>query len=156
MIIWRGWGVLAFLVTGLCVVGLGELGESMDPDGPLARAFLALGFLAAGAANWFLGRYLNMIRPQQQGERYQNLLRAQLWQRVNNGVFQMAPGAPAPTSQAEATQQIEQLVAQGTEGQVRAHSNVHTLFFIPIQWLGLIEVAGGLVLLVVSVVEALR
>ena len=153
MIIWRGWGILAFLVTIPFAAGMAGLGESMDSGGPLAAVLLGLGFMAAGVANCFLGRYLNVTRPQQQVERYQDQLRAQLWYRVDNGLFQMAPGAPAPASQAEATEQIEQVVAQETQGLVRAHSNVHTLFFIPIQWFGLVEVVGGLAVVLINAVK---
>lgn len=153
MIIWRGWGILAFLVTIPFAAGMAGLGESMDSGGPLAAVLLGVGFVGAGVANYFLGRYLNVTRPQQQVGRYQDQLRAQLWHRVNNGVFQMAPGAPAPTSQEEAAQQIEQVVAQEAQSLVQAHSNIHTLFFIPMQWFGLIEVVGGLAVVLVNAVK---
>ncbi|MCR2052706.1 transcriptional accessory protein [Actinomyces bowdenii] len=153
MIVWRGWGILAFLVTIPFAAGMGKFGESTGSDGPLATVLLGLGFIGAGVVNYFLGRYLNVTRPQQQVGRYQDQLRAALWQRVHHGVFQVAPGAPAPTSQEEAVQQIEQVVAQETEGLVRAHSNVHTLFFIPIQWFGLIEAVGGLAVVLINAVK---
>lgn len=153
MIIWRGWGILAFLVTIPFAAGMAGIGESMDPGGPLAAVLLGLGFMAAGVANYFLGRYLNVTRPPQQVGRYQDRLRAELWQRVNHGAFQMAPGAPAPASQEEAAQQIERVVAREAQGLVRAHSNVHTLFFIPIQWFGLIEAVGGLAVVLINALK---
>ena len=45
------------------------------------------------------------------------------------------------------------MVAQETQGLVRAHSNVHTLFFIPIQWFGLVEVVGGLAVVLINAVK---
>lgn len=153
MIVWRGWGILAFLVTIPFAAGMAGLGESMDPGGPLANALLGLGFVGAGVANYFLGRYFNITRPQQQVGRYQDQLRAQLWHRVNNGAFQMGPGVPAPTSQEEAAQQIEQVVAQEAQSLVRAHRNIHTFFFIPMQWFGLIEAVAGVAVALVNAVK---
>ncbi len=102
--------------------------------------------LLAGVANFFLGRWLNIIRPAQNAEGFRNQLRADLWERVANDAFQMAPGAPEPSSEAEAAQQIEQVVAGESRNAERAGRNIHTFFFIPLQWLGALEGIGGLVL----------
>ena len=96
-------------------------------------------------ANFFLGRWLSLTHPAQEVEKLRDQLRAEVWERVANGAFQMSPGAPAPSSEEEAAAQIEQVVENQVRDMERARRNIHTLFFIPIHWIGLIEGVSGLV-----------
>ncbi len=146
MIIWRGWGILGLFVTLAGVFGSLTVVEALLGTSESALALGGgIGFLLAGVANFFLGRWLNIIRPAQNAEDFRNQLRADLWERVANDAFQMAPGAPEPSSEAEAAQQIEQVVAGESRNAERAGRNIHTFFFIPLQWLGALECIGGLV-----------
>ena len=146
MIIWRGWGILGLFVTLAGVFGSLAVVHALLGTSESASALGGgIGFLLAGAANFFLGRWLNITRPAQNAEGFRNQLRADLWERVANDSFQMAPGAPAPSSEEEAAQQIEQVVAGESRNAERAGRNIHTFFFIPLQWVGALEGIGGLV-----------
>ena len=59
-------------------------------------------------------------------------------------------GAPAPRDEAEASQQIERIVAQQSPEVRRRLRNRNTLFFIPIQWVGAVAVIGGVVLMILG------
>ena len=59
-------------------------------------------------------------------------------------------GAPAPRDEAEASQQIERIVAQQSPEVRRRLRNRNTLFFIPLQWLGSMVVIGGIVLMILG------
>ena len=99
MIIWRGWGILGLFVTLAGVFGTLAVVHALLGTSESASALGGgIGFLLAGVANFFLGRWLNIIRPAQNAEDFRNQLRADLWERVANDAFQMAPGAPEPSS----------------------------------------------------------
>ena len=145
MIIWCGWGILTFFVTVVGVFGFLAVVTALMGDGEMTSMLGGgIGILAAGVANFFLGRWLNLIRPAREAEGFRNQLRAELWERVANNSFQVSPGAPAPSSEQEAAQQIEQIVESRTRDVARARSNIHTFFFIPLQWIGVVEGIGGL------------
>lgn len=151
MIIWRGWGILGLLVTVAGVFGLLATVTALLGDGEKTSMLGGgMGLLVAGVANFFLGRWLNLIRPARKVEEFRDQLRAELWERVANDVFQMSPGAPAPSSEQEAAQQIEQMVASQSRDLERAGRNIHSLFFIPLQWIGVVEGVGGLVAILYS------
>lgn len=65
MIIWRGLGILVPIIAGLVFVGVLKLVDSLIGTGDYSKWNYwpkALAALLAGAAIWFLGRYLN-TRP---------------------------------------------------------------------------------------------
>ena len=74
-------------------------------------------------------------------------MRSELQQRVAQGTFQVSPGAAAPSDPQEAHAQVESLVQVEQERAVKGYRNRHTLYFLPIQWWGVLEAVGGLVLL---------
>ena len=123
MIIWRGWGIIGFLLIGLGIAAvMGLTGQ-----------------------NAVFGYWLNVARPRQQAGGYVEDLRQDLWQRVRAGSFQVEPGAAAPRDEAEATQQVEQIVARQRPTIERQLRNRNSLFFIPLQWLGGAVALGGVV-----------
>jgi len=168
MIIWRGWGIVGFLlILGgdiLITSGSGHIGTN-TPAGMIA---MGAGFALGGAACAVFGYWLNVLRPRQKAEEYLQGLRQDLWQRMREGTFQVpagapahsepagAPahsdsaGAPAPRDEAEASQQIERIVAQQSPEVRRRLRNRNTLFFIPLQWLGSMVVIGGIVLMILG------
>ncbi|CAM2918481.1 hypothetical protein ACSL103130_07055 [Actinomyces slackii] len=150
MIIWRGWGILAVFITAGVIAPIAAMGESTLEREALFKAAIGIGLIVAGAANGALGHWLNTINPRNEAASQVQRLRAELWRRVNSGEFQVAPGAPAPSSQEEATQQVEQIVLHQTRGLVEARSNIHTLFFIPIQWVGAVEAFAGVVMILMA------
>lgn len=106
------------------------------------------GFLLAAVACWYLGQYLNISRPAKKIDEHLELQRAEMWERFHTGAFQAAPGSPAPASEEEARAQIEGLIDEMRPGPLRSHRNVHTLFFIPIQWLSVVFASLGVGLII--------
>ena len=150
MIIWRGWGIAGlFLIVGgiALVAGLSGHNSSNTPAGVAA---VGAGMLLGGAACAALGYWLNVVRPRNKADEYLEGVRRELWQRVRAGAFQVAVGAPAPRDEAEATQQVEHLVAQQSQDVRRGLLNRNTLFFIPIHWLGALAVIGGVVFIILG------
>ena len=71
-------------------------------DAMFLKLALVGGFLGAVGA-WFLGRWLNQKRPFAKLEEWKAQRRVELCSLVDQGQFQIAPGAPAPTSKERAT-----------------------------------------------------
>ena len=46
----------------------------------------------------------------------------------------MAPGLQAPSSREEGYAQVEQLITNESPDVLRQLKNIHTLFYIPMQW----------------------
>ena len=146
MIIWRGWGIIGFLLIGLGIAAVTGLTGQNGTDSPAGTVSLGAGFLLGGTACSVFGYWLNVARPRQQVGGYVEDLRQDLWQRVRAGSFQVEPGAAAPRDEAEATQQVEYIVAQQRPTIERQLRNRNSLFFIPLQWLGGAVALGGVVL----------
>lgn len=114
---------------------IGALPMSMYGDkSAIANIFIALGALVGGALGFLCGRWLNVIRPRAKVAEWQEQRRAELRARVDAGQFQMAPGVQAPASREEGYAQVEQLIAAESPEVLSQLKNVHTLFYIPMQW----------------------
>ncbi|MDA0562952.1 hypothetical protein LG943_01165 [Streptomonospora sp. S1-112] len=61
MIIWRGWGILVLLITGLCCVPGGLVTEAVL-GADLALFGVSGGLVVAGVAVFFIGQRLNAPR----------------------------------------------------------------------------------------------
>ena len=120
---------------------IGALPMSLYGDkSAIANIFVALGALVGGALGFLCGRWLNVIRPRAKVAQWQEQRRAELRARVDAGQFQMAPGVQAPASREEGYAQIEQLIAAESPEILSQLKNIHTLFYIPMQWFA---VGGG-------------
>ena len=146
MIIWRGWGIIGFLLIGLGIAAVTGLTGQNGTGSPAATVSLGAGFLLGGAICAVFGYWLNVARPRQQVGGYVEDLRQDLWQRVREGSFQVEPGAAAPRDEAEATQQVEHIVAQQRPMIERRLRNRNSLSSIPLQWRGGAVAVGGAVL----------
>ena len=114
---------------------IGALPMSMYGDkSAIANIFIALGALVGGALGFLCGRWLNVIRPRAKVAEWQEQRRAELRARVDAGQFQMAPGVQAPASREEGYAQVEQLIAAESPEILSHLKNIHTLFYIPMQW----------------------
>ena len=114
---------------------IGALPMSMYGDkSAIANIFIALGALVGGALGFLCGRWLNVIRPRAKVAEWQEQRRAELRARVDAGQFQMAPGVQAPASREEGYAQVEQLIAAESPEVLSQLKNIHTLFYIPMQW----------------------
>ncbi|MGO1591670.1 MAG: hypothetical protein ACTH1Z_07860 [Ancrocorticia sp.] len=131
MIVWRGWGILAFLMFGL-TVGLGALLASMtgtDMDGMTWQGIVAC--VIGAAATYYLGNYLNVVRPQQKFAE----ARAEAYGLVETGPDGVA--RPLALDQQPELSEDERVAFKGWR-------NRHTLFFIPMQWWSVLIVGWGL------------
>lgn len=154
MIIWRGWGVIgaAFPLIGM-IIGLGIWSGTGAKGTPMP--FFGPALIIAGVGTYLLGRHLNVSSVDQKTEQHLAPRRAQVDQLVHSGQFQLAPGMPQPRSFEEAQQQAGMLL-EHERSQIRAQlEGRHTLFFIPVQWVGLAVAAAGLILAVAGIVVAI-
>lgn len=144
MIIWRGFGFLAVLIVALGALagfGLSSLvAEEGDVNGPL----FGLGLMLGAAATFALGWWLNVINPAKKTERWVEQRRAELHHAVASGQFQPSPGI-VPSSHAEAQAQAEALLAHESATVAKRLRNIHTLFWIPMQWFGVVVAVVALV-----------
>ena len=154
MIIFRGWGLLGAGIPVLTAFAIGALPMSLYGDkSAIANIFIALGALVGGALGFLCGRWLNVIRPRVKVAEWQEQRRAELRARVDAGQFQMAPGVQAPASREEGYAQVEQLIAAESPEILSQLKNIHTLFYIPMQWFA---IGAGVVIFFVALSTALR
>ena len=154
MIIFRGWGLLGAGIPVLTAFVIGALPMSLYGDkSAIANIFVALGALVGGALGFLCGRWLNVIRPRAKVAEWQEQRRAELRARVDAGQFQMAPGLQAPSSREEGYAQVEQLITNESPDVLRQLKNIHTLFFIPMQWFA---IGAGVVIFFGALSTALR
>ena len=154
MIIFRGWGLLGAAFPALTAFALGALPASMyGSKSAITNIVAALGALVGGALGFLCGRWLNVIRPRAKVAEWQEQRRAGLRARVDAGQFQMAPGLQAPSSREEGYAQVEQLITNESPDVLRQLKNIHTLFFIPMQWFA---IGVGVVIFFGALSTALR
>ena len=110
---------------------------------------VGLGVVVGGAASFALGWWLNVINPQKKTQTWIEQRRAELNYAVANGQFQAAPGI-APSSQAEAQAQADTMVAQEAPAVTKRLKNIHTLFWIPMQWVGVVIAVIGVVVAILG------
>ncbi|WP_157973823.1 transcriptional accessory protein, partial [Desertihabitans aurantiacus] len=109
MIIWRGWGVATLLAVLGIPAGLG-LWSALGLGDAVLPAFVGAGLGLGAVGTFFLGRWLNELRPQARLEGWRRRRRAELDQHVAAGTFHLGTGHPAPRSLAEARAQAEALL----------------------------------------------
>ena len=154
MIIFRGWGLLGAAFPALTAFALGALPASMyGSKSAITNIVAALGALVGGALGFLCGRWLNVIRPRAKVAEWQEQRRAELRARVDAGQFQMAPGLQAPSSREEGYAQVEQLIAAESPEILSHLKNIHTLFYIPMQWFA---IGAGVVIFFGALSTALR
>lgn len=148
MIVWRGFGFLAFLLGALgALAGIG-LSTALSPDGEVGGPLIGIGILLGGVASFALGWWLNVLNPQKKAQTWVEQRRAELNHAVATGQFQATPGV-VPSSQAEAQAQADALLAHETPVVTKRLSNIHTLFWIPMQWAGVVIAILGVFLAIV-------
>lgn len=147
MIIWNGWGILGVLVPGLAAGGMAGLASALDMPG---ATFVAVGLVLGGIGSFFLGKWFNETRAEQQATQWRNARQQELYHLVHNGQFQVAAGYAQPRSMEEANQQAQALLEAEHREVAKRLRNRHTVFWIPMQWVGLVFVVIGLGLAVTS------
>ncbi|UFU06741.1 hypothetical protein [Ruania halotolerans] len=142
MVIWRGWGILGLLFVLAVGVGLGGLfrlviGEQYEP------LPIGLGLAVAGVALFFAGRWFQGWDARRRADKYIESRRPEVAQTIAAGRFQPVPGYQ-PASREEAEQLGAEMLEKEHAQVVRKLRGHHTLFFIPVQYFGLVvAVIGG-------------
>lgn len=136
VIIWRGFGFLAVIFGALGLL-LGMTLSNAVSESSVNGPLLGLGLLIGAAATFAAGWWFNVINPAKKAQTWVEQRRAELSFSVSNGQFQPAPGI-VPSSQEEAQAQADQLLAQESAAVAKRLRNVHTLFWIPMQWWGVL------------------
>ena len=73
---------------------------------------------------------------------------------MNEGTLQVSPGV-APSSQDEAEAFVARTVAEQYSEARSALRNRHSVFFVPVQYIGAVGLAGAVVAFVYAVINAL-
>lgn len=151
MIIWRGGGILAVVYVGLSAALLGGALGAVLPSPGAAPVLAGMGIVVGGALTILHGWYLNIARPRARAVRWEGAERPRLQQAAADGV--LVVDSVQPRSREEADAMIEQHLAEGRR--VIGRHGPHSMFWIPMEVVGILAVVGGLVLAVSTGIGAL-
>ena len=105
-------------------------------DAMFLKLALVGGFLGAVGA-WFLGQWLNQKRPFTKLEEWKSARRVELCSLVDQGQFQITPGAPVPTSKEEGYAQANELLEREARDLLPRMLNQHSLYGVSLHMVGL-------------------
>ncbi len=148
MIIWRGFGFVAVVLVALAalaVTGINSAAGSPLPGYVAAGLGISIGGILTAAFGW----WFNMENPKRKASEWAQQRRAELEHAVQTGTFQIRPGIPA-SSREEAETVSEQMLASESASVAKRLKNIHTLFFIPVQFIGVIAIVLGIVVAAVG------
>ncbi|RRD43002.1 hypothetical protein [Buchananella hordeovulneris] len=130
MIIFRGLGLLGFFTVA---AGMGLVSLFTNPNQPVGRV---LGGLLAGALTYALGWYLNVYRGRAKAEAYAQRRRAEVAQAAQLGV-DAAGGTVTGHGSAQLAGSLDEAYQAELAHARKALSRAHSVFFVPLQWLGI-------------------
>ena len=145
MIIWRGWGILAFIYTLLGAAIGAAIGNAISSDNGVITLCVGLLGIVGAAGGFAHGWYLNVVSPKKKAEQWESQERVRLRQVAESG--RLVYNNTAPQTAAEADQMIEAIVAQGRAQFKRL--GYHSVFWIPMQW---ISVVFAIICVIIAVV----
>ncbi|MBN8883199.1 MAG: hypothetical protein J0H73_12910, partial [Salana multivorans] len=93
MIIWRGWGVLAFVYAAVGMILFAGVASTLVPESVLPFT-IGIGLLLAAVATWFTGIALNRTSPRRKIDAWAQERKRQLDDLVVTGRFSLGPGQP--------------------------------------------------------------
>lgn len=145
MIIWRGWGILAILIGGACA----GLGAAMGVANPALRPiFIGLMLVAGGVGTWFLGNHLNLRRPMAEFDGWYGRRRDEVAAQVRGGAYNNVQDPQRPGQLADPWAVGEYVLNQESAKVRAALTNRHSLFFVPLQYLGFVMGGIGIVVMI--------
>ncbi|MFT4218591.1 MAG: hypothetical protein QM619_15590 [Micropruina sp.] len=148
MIIWRGWGILAILIAGACI-GLGTTISMVNPA--LTPVFIGIALIGGGVGTWFLGDWLNTKRPVAEFDGWFGRRREEIAAQVRGGAYNNVPDPQRPGQFADPWAVGEHVLNQESAKVRSALTNRHTLFFVPMQYLGFLMGGMGIVVMIVGI-----
>lgn len=146
MIIWRGWGILAFIYTLLGALVGTWIGTAIASD-TAVFVFVGLGGILGAAGGFAHGWYLNVVAPQKKAEEWEAQERVRLRQVAESG--RLVYNNVAPQTAAEADQMIEAIIMQGRAQFKRL--GYHSVFWIPMQWFAVVLAVICVMLVVLGI-----
>lgn len=149
MIIWRGWGVLGFLIPLVLAAGGAALASAIGGN---PAVFVGLGIAVGGVATFFAGKWFNETNAEQKAASWRQARQQELQHLIRAGQFQVAPGYAMPRSHDEAQGQAAAMLQAEHQSVAKQLRNRHTLFWIPMQWAGVVAVVLGLAICVLMLV----
>ena len=148
MIVYKGWGVLGILLPLLGAGLMCGIASLFNPSNAVYLKFALIGVVVGSVGTWFVGQWLNQKRPFVKLEEWKAQRRVELCSLVDQGQFQIAPGAPAPTSKEEGYAQVEELLEREARDLSPRMLNQHSLYGVPLHMVGLgigVLILGGFV-----------
>ena len=119
-----------------------------------AHFAIATMLAVAGLICFALGWRLNVVGAETKARAHADEVRTRLLASMNEGTLQTSPGV-APSSQAEAEAFVAQTVAQQYAEARSTLRNQHSVFYIPVQYIGVLGLAGAIAVFVYAVITAL-
>ena len=119
-----------------------------------AHFAIAAMLAVAGLICFAIGWRLNVVSAEAKARAHADEVRARLVASMNEGTLQVSPGV-APSSQDEAEAFVERTAAEQYAEARSALRNRHSVFFVPVQYIGALGLAGAVVVLVYAVINAL-
>lgn len=151
MIIWRGWGFLAVVYIGLCVGLLaGAIGTSLPYEGA-PGVLVGVALVIGGAATAVHGWYLNLVRPKRKATEWELAERPRLEAAADQG--SLVVGNVQPRDRDEAEAMIDSVIEDGRR--VIGKHGPHSVFWIPMEVIGIIAAIIGAVVFVINLIGAL-
>ena len=147
--------MLALGYAAVAMMLFGGLASTLLPS-PALPFSIGAGLLLAAVATWFTGIALNRTVPQRKIDVWTADRLDQLDELVATGRFSLGPGQPQPSSRDEAQEMADELFEQEKQLAALHGFNVHTLFWIPMQYLAFVWAAIALVAVVSGVVGVVR
>lgn len=138
MIVYKGWGVLGILLPLLGAGLMCGIASLFNPSNAVYLKFALIGVVVGSVGTWFVGQWLNQKRPRVKLARWMEERRKELCSLVDQGQFQIAPGAPAPTSREEGYAQVEELLEREARDLLPRTLNQHSLYGVPLHMVGLV------------------
>ena len=117
-----------------------------------AHFAIATMLAVAGLICFAIGWRLNVVSAEARA--HADEVRARLVASMSEGTLQVSPGV-GPSSQDEAEAFVERTAAEQYAEARSALRNRHSVFFVPVQYIGALGLAGAVVVLVYAVINAL-
>ena len=112
----------------------------------------ALASAGTGVGTWFLGQWCNQVKPVQQYDLWFARRRDEVAQMVRGGAYANVPEPQRPGQLADPWS-VGEYVLQQEGAKVKSLTNRHSLFFIPMQYIGFAMGAAGLITVIASLLR---
>lgn len=113
----------------------------------------ALTSAGTGVGTWFLGQWFNQVKPVQQYDLWFARRRDEVAQMVRGGAYANVPDPQRPGQVADPWSVGEYVLQQEGAKVKSSLTKRHSLFFIPMQYIGFAMGAAGLITVIASLLR---